>query len=396
MAEAIKVLLVNRALPAHVAGGLERHVEDLALGLVAAGLRVHLLAAPLAEEDAAHYRAAGIELHGAAAARPGRYSALYLAMIGGQIDRLLAREPFDVVHAQEFAAGLWRPRGAPLVLTVHGTITSETPLHRDVWGELGTWARLRAIGRFGRRTLYAPAWQLQLARARRVLVDSDFTHEELNRLNPALAPKIRKVPLAVRETLEPPPRRPARHRLGWQGLRLLTLGRLEWQKGHEAALAALARLRHLDWTYTIAGEGSHRPAIERTIARLGLGERVELAGRVSQTEKNDMLAGADLVLWPERTHPAFGLVGLEALLAGTPLLATRRGAIPELIGERGGWLVESPDPALLAGALEPLLADPDRLAAAREGLRDFALERFAFDKMIAATIAAYREAIGGG
>jgi alpha-1,3-rhamnosyl/mannosyltransferase len=246
---------------------------------------------------------------------------------------------------------------------------------------LDTAGKARAWLRYGRRFLFAPAWHRALSRADAILIDSAFTRGELERIEPGCLAKTRLVPLAVREPIEPHGRDEARRRLGWEGVHLLTLGRLEWAKGHELALDALARMQGLEWNYTIAGEGSHRPAIERTIDRLGLRGRVRLLGRVSHEDKLAMLAGADLFVWPERTHPAFGLAGLEAMLAGTPVIATRRGAIPEVLGDKGGWLAD-PTAESIEKVLKPILANPAQLLAARENLRHCALGRFAFESMI--------------
>jgi glycosyltransferase involved in cell wall biosynthesis len=104
-----------------------------------------------------------------------------------------------------------------------------------------------------------------------------------------------------------------------------------------------------------------------------------------------MLAAADLFLWPERTHPAFGLVGLEAMLMGTPVLAARRGAIPEVVDAASGWVHEPESPGALAAALEPLLREPEKLAERAEGLRERTLRRFAPATMARRTLEVYRE-----
>lgn len=397
----LRVLLVARSLPVHVPGGIERHVEDLALGLAGAGCTVHLLTAPLPAGERCRLEACGLRLHEVPFASPARYTLRYLAGVGGCLRELLKTHDFDLIHAQEFALGLWSPPpGAPpVVLTVHGTITSETPLHPDVYGQLGPGGRLRAWAHYGRRYLYAPVWRRALRCASLLLVDSAFTQGELARLAPQCLAKVRMVPLGVREPEERPPSwEEARRRLGWQGAQLLTTGRLEWQKGHEIALRALAGLRRLPWHYTIAGAGAHAGALGRLVGELELQERVTLAGWVDQETKTLMAAGADLFLWPERTHPAFGLVGLESMLASTPVLATRRGAIPEVLGAQAGsvedWLAPAADPQAFAARLAPLLEHPERLAAARVGLREAALGRFPFEAMIQAVLAHYRALAG--
>lgn len=389
----MRILMINRSLPVHVPGGLEHHVHDLALGLAEAGCQIHLLCGPVPQPTRAVYESRGITLHKAEFAKPWRYSLKYLARVSGKIADVLAHYSIDLIHAHEYALGFWNPPpGAPpLVLSVHGTITSETPLHADVYKTLGPSARLRAWLHYGRRYLYSPFWRRALKRAQRILVDSAFTRCELSHLVPEVMEKVYCVPLGLREAdLGAPTQVEARRRLGWTGIQFLTTGRLEWSKGHEIALEALATLRHYDWHYTIVGAGKYRKIIEKKIKRLGLYERVSLAGWVDESIKRLMLAAADLFLWPERTHPAFGLAGLEAQLASTPVLATRRGAIPEVLGTRGGWLVADLTPESIAAELERLLANQECLQVARIGLRQDAIARFSFDSMIRHALEQYR------
>lgn len=389
----MRVLLVNRALPCHITGGLERHFEDLALGLAARGLHPHLLTAPIPEEERERLATLGVTHHAVPVADASRYSLRYLREVAAALDRLLAVERFDVIHAQEFALGFWRPRRSspPVILSVHGTITSETPLHRDCRRLLrpGQWPW--AVARFGRRLAFAPLWRRHLHTAARILVDSEFTRRDLDRDFPATRGIVRCIPLAVREAPTAHVERgDARRALGWTGTQLLTIGRVEWQKGQDLAIEALAGLRDLDWHYTIVGEGSAREEFEALVRRLGLERRVTLTGRVDDPLKRCMLMGADLFVWPERTHPAFGLAGLEAMLYDLPVLATARGAMPEVLGSRGGWLVEQPTAEALHAALEPLLRDPLAIAARRDGLRRRALHVFDFERMVDAVLAQYR------
>lgn len=430
----LRVLLICRALPWHVPGGLEFHVLDLARGLADAGLDVHLLtapidSAPLGATALAELAASGITHHALAAGDPRRYSLAWLRRVGPMIDALHARHDYALIHGQEFALGFWRApaQAPPVVLSVHGTITSETPLHADIYAELDRAARMRAWLRYGRRFLFARAWRTQLHAARAILVDSAFTRAELVQRWPTLAARIRTVPLGTREVAQATAPVAATHEearaaLGWADAspRLVTIGRLEWAKGHALAIDALARLKSLPWHYAIAGAGSAEGELRRQIAARGLGGRVELLGRVDDATRARLLAGADLFLWPERTHPAFGLVGSEALAAGTPVLAARRGAIPEVLapqsaawrvlseahtpgapfGQQQPWLIEPADPAAWAARLRPLLEHPERLAMLRAGLmthiaaESSAHGPAAYAAMIDATRAVYAQALG--
>lgn len=402
----LRVLLVTRSLPCHVRGGLEFHTVDLAIGLRGLGVEADLLST----EAPADYRrmlheAHGIELHELQDVAPGVYTRDYFRRIGGAIERVCTGKRYDIVHGQEFGFGFWRPpRGfsATLALTVHGTITSETALHPDLFSRLGPAGKLRALRRYGRRLFYYPSWRRWLERADLILVDSDFTLGELKKIRPSVAPKVHKVPLGVRmedyPEIDPAA---AREKLvrdwGWSAgaeeTNLITVGRLEWQKGHDVALRALADLKQFPWRYWIVGEGSARGDLERLSARLGLEGRVMFTGRVSAEDKAFMLSAADLFIWPERTHPAFGLVGLESMLMNTPVAGTRRGAIPESIGPLGGVLFDADNPRALAAALRPLLEDPGRLEALAKDLRRRTLERFAPEAMARKTLAAYRSVV---
>lgn len=397
-----RVLLVSRALPCHLQGGLERHVVDLATAMARLGARVHLLSAAAPPDFAATMRERGVTLHGLPRVAPSRYTLAYLRRVGPAIDRLDAIHRFDVIHGQEFGLGFWNPEAATwarVALTVHGTLTSETPLHPDVFATLGAVARLKAIARYGRRLAFARHWLRAIDRSAAVLVDSDFTRREIERLRPAARDRLRKVPLGVDPELHPAiDRSEARAALGWtedDAPRLVTVGRLEWQKGIDLAIEALNRLRSMPWRCVIAGDGAERSRLARSVEVLGLGDRIELIGRVDDARKALLLAGADLFVWPERTHPAFGLVGLEAMLMGTPVLASRRGAIPELIDDASGWLFDPVDAGRLAEALRSILSDPEGMRRRREGLRERALARFGVEAMARATLEVYGERIEG-
>ncbi len=343
--------MVSRSLPCHVRGGLERHVADLVMGLAREGIEMHLLCAEADDATRRDFNSAGIELHELRGVRSDRYSLAYMRRVGGEIRRLHAQHSFDVIHAQEFALGFDSLEdlipAAPLVLSVHGTITSETPLHPDVWPTLSLAQKIRALARFGRRYLYAASWRRALKSARTILVDSDFTSRELKTMDALLADKIRVIPLATNfGTMDDRPREISRTTLGWplDEIILITLGRLEWQKGHALAIESLSKLNPvIPWRYLIIGEGPERTALEELAAKLNLAGRIKFMGRVDEPTRAATLAAADLFLWPERTHPAFGLVGLESLAMGTPVLASRRGAISEIVDAESGWVVNDAD-----------------------------------------------------
>jgi glycosyltransferase involved in cell wall biosynthesis len=168
------------------------------------------------------------------------------------------------------------------------------------------------------------------------------------------------------------------------------LGRLSWTKGPELAVEA-ARLAGLP--IVVAGEvhsddapvGWHDGVLAPALRSPG----VTWIRRANLPAKRRLFARARALLVPIRWEEPFGLVMIEALLAGCPVIAHPRGAAPEIVEEgRTGFLVS--DVAAMAEALARAAALDRRAIQAR------ARERFAADRMAAEYLAAYRAAGAGG
>jgi glycosyltransferase involved in cell wall biosynthesis len=163
-----------------------------------------------------------------------------------------------------------------------------------------------------------------------------------------------------------PERFPAAPAREWEG-RLLCLGRIDPRKGVDTAIRALALLP--DCTLRCVGSGDERHLAElRELAReLGVADRVEFA-TVSRDEVAAEYARADALLfcvsWPE----PFGLVPLEAMSVGTPVVATGTGGSGEYLRDGANCLlVATEDPAATAAAVGRLAGDPEVRARLREG-----------------------------
>lgn len=136
---------------------------------------------------------------------------------------------------------------------------------------------------------------------------------------------------------------------------VLFVARLQRKKGADLLLDALREAK--DWSATIVGDGDERMALEAQAARLGLSDRVVFAGAVSHREVPSFYESADAFVLPSRSVPGwieqFGHVLAWAMAAGVPVVASRCGAIPEVVGD-AGLLVEENDAAGLAHALSQL------------------------------------------
>lgn len=150
-------------------------------------------------------------------------------------------------------------------------------------------------------------------------------------------------------------------------------------KGLELCLRAFARVRdgHPDWTLEIAGEGSERPRFEKAAKKLGLGAQVRFHGAVDDETLKGLYRQCRLFCLPS-TKEGFGIVYIEAMLHGLPVLAVRATAVPEVVGDGVSGLLSKP------GDMDGLAANMDRLlsnAPLLDALSSGALEdarRFSF------------------
>lgn len=169
---------------------------------------------------------------------------------------------------------------------------------------------------------------------------------------------------------------------------LLAVGRLAEQKDHATALRAFAALRerHPEAVLAILGIGPLEQETRRLARELGLDGAVLLPGRL---EIRDWLAAASVLVHSSRWE-GFGMVLLEAMLAGVPIAATRASAVPEVVADgETGLLVEPGDWQGLASALAALLSDPARARALGEAGRERARRRFSVARMTERTLALY-------
>jgi glycosyltransferase involved in cell wall biosynthesis len=175
--------------------------------------------------------------------------------------------------------------------------------------------------------------------------------------------------------------------------RLLAVGRLEPQKGFDVLVDAVAILRRqgVDVKLDIAGEGGERARLTAQIARAGLEAHVALLGR--REDVAALMRGADAFVHPARWE-GFGLVLLEAMSAGLPIVATAVGAIPEVVADGETALLAPPDsPEAFAAAVAGLVADP--VLARRLGVGGYERlsTRFTPVEMARRTAAVYASAL---
>jgi glycogen(starch) synthase len=157
---------------------------------------------------------------------------------------------------------------------------------------------------------------------------------------------------------------------------VLAYGRMVEKKGFDLLLKAFAQVAgHFgDVGLLLGGEGAARTALAAQVTELGLEDRVVFPGRLSRAQVAWATDQAAVCVMPSRVEP-FGIVVLEAMRAGTPVIATSRGGAGEILQDGiQGQLIDPFDTAGLASALGAVLRDPAQAAAMGTAGRERAAE----------------------
>ena len=291
---------------------------------------------------------------------------------------------YDIVHTHTSKAGVLgriaaRSAGVPVVVhSPHGSIFDPTYYSRAA---LAAIARVeRFAGRFADRVIPLSRAGMDDYLERRLAPERKFVLVYTG-LDEDRFLAVKAEDPDARASLGLPPRVPV----------IGMIARLTPEKGHDLALRAFPSVlrREPEARLLIVGEGKCRAAIEEDIQRLGLEERVVLAGYREDTAA--VLGAIDISLHSSHMD---GLPRslIEAMLAARPVVATRVGGIPEaVIDGESALLVEPEDEEAIAAALLRLIGD--RALARRLGsnARGAAASRFSTERMVDEWLRIYRD-----
>lgn len=341
------------------------------------GVRVHRFRyAPAAWETLTHDQTAPDRIRERpifAALLPG-----YLAAGSVAAARLARSGEFSAIHA------FWPlPHG---VLGLAARAASGVPLISTFFGVELTWVRhgLPAA---------RPVVREIVRRSDAVTAISTYTAGLVRELVPGADPVVIPFGAAVE-----PRRLPLRERAPGE-LRLLFVGRLVERKGVHVLLDALSRLRgdrspapRLD----VVGDGPERARLESLAGELGLRERVVFHGLVSDADLRAELEATDALVLPAVTDrkgdvEGLGVVLLEALGAGRPVIASAAGGITDIVEDRvTGLLVPAGDAAALADAIARYRDDPALAARLGEAGAARVADRFSWSSILDRLVSLYR------
>jgi rhamnosyl/mannosyltransferase len=362
-------------------GGIERHVHVLLRGLAATGrvepVNLVLNDRPTTDEHRDNgYLTVRVASHGVVA------SVGIAPSLPWMVRRLHRQYRFDVVHLHfpdplgQFASSVL-PRSVGRVVSWHSDVVRQKlalALYRPL--QRAFLERVDAV--IGATPMhFSASTQIpdKLEEHRRFVIPYGFEPE---RWSPGPAARVRLQAL--------------REQFGSR-FAVFALGRHVYYKGFDVLIRAMSKVDGLLW---IGGDGPLRPALESLARDLGLARRVIFTGPIPEDELPAYYDACAAFCLPsvERSE-AFGLVQLEAMHFGRPVVSTRLGTGVDWVNQDGitGLTVSAGDPDALAAALRRLNEDVDlRRALGRAG-RERVQSAFSVDNMVGRTLAVYEQAI---
>jgi glycosyltransferase involved in cell wall biosynthesis len=375
----MRVALVTSYFDPHV-GGVETHVRELARALVARGLDATVITA---DTDAAGPRG---EVAGVPVIRvPPRSTLFKTPSMPGAIEAVVGGH-FDLVHSHTppplaawRAAKASRKARIPHVLTFHCDPEIPNPLGG----------------------LIVDAWRLTLGRStlRRTdhLISTTASYASTSRSIWNYSPTV--IPNAVDASFfrpGAPAPRVAQRLAGSPGFRLLCVGRLVQHKGIENLIDAMQFLpppAHL----VIAGDGDKRRDFEARARASPAGDRITFQGHVPLQDLPDLYRACDVFVLPSVSRlEAFGIVALEAMASGLPVVASDIPGVREVVDEGAeGYLANPLDPANLAARVNELLVSPLKRARFGRNGRAKVLREFSWERVAAQVERVYEQVLHG-
>jgi glycosyltransferase involved in cell wall biosynthesis len=299
-----------------------------------------------------------------------------------RLARIIRQGRYDVVHAHLFPASLF---------VAIASLAAPGPQY--VFSEHNAHNRRRS------RPLFKLLDAAIYSRYVHVLAVSEGVGDALREWLPALERKIGVLTNTVNEQqLKVMPEAVERTRTSL-GLSpdhhvILFAGRLTEAKGPDILVEAVRRMQPIGRPLRVlmAGDGPMAGAVRRLVAEAGVGDRISLLG--TRHDIPALLKLSDMLVMPSRWE-GLPMVLLEAMVAGTPVLATRTGGIPEVLThDASGWLVPPEDASTLADAATYLLRSPERRVRLAAHARETYDARFSFAATMTRLVAAYRAILG--
>ncbi|WP_018754419.1 1,4-alpha-glucan branching protein domain-containing protein [Paenibacillus terrigena] len=353
----LKILMFSWEFPPMTVGGLSRHVYDLTRSLTKQGMEVHVITSHVNGYPAYEVNQ-GVHVH-----RVRTYQAhdlsfmewvfqLNLAMTDYCKPLIAHYGPFDLIHAHDWlvcqaATALKHQFHLPLVATIHAT---EHGRNQGIYSEL-------------QHAIHHLEWKLTYE-AWRVIGCSRYMEEELLRLFQLPADKLDTIANGVDSQLLQPVEVEAsvRAQFARPDERIVYfVGRLVREKGVHILLDSIPTILAScpNTKFIISGKGPVMEELQAQARQMNVDHHVLFTGFIDDTTRNQLFQMASIAVFPSLYEP-FGIVALEAMAAGTPVIVSGTGGLQEMVnyGEDGYTVLPGDVPSLASHVIQ-MLQNPD-------------------------------------
>ena len=376
--------------PPRVVGGIARHCEGLAKALVKLNHDVHLFT--LDFPGSPNYEEMdGVKVYRASTELGHPNFLTWVLMFNHFLSKRMAdvtrKVDFDVMHVHDWLAAFSGISfkhflNKPMVLTVHST-------------EIGRAQGLHSPDSFA---INGIEWWATYESNRVIVCSHSMKDEICNHFN-IPADKVDVIPNAIDPTKyhTSADRGSVRQRfgVGWGEKMVLCVGRLVPQKGIEYFIRAIPKIaqRFPEAKYIIVGEGWSRDILEAEARASGYAHKIRFTGFASDQDVIDLMSSADVLVVPSIYEP-FGIVALEGMATGVPVVASQVDGLAEIIDhERTGIFVFPRSPESIAWGIERVLSDYDHAKWLTENAKEKLHKAYSWEAVAMKTVEVYKKVV---
>ena len=376
--------------PPRVVGGIARHCEGLAKAFVKQGHDVYLFTLDFPGSPS-YEEMGGVKVYRASTelGHPNflTWVLLFNHFLTKRMADVLPSVDFDVMHVHDWLAAFSgisfkHYTRKPMVLTVHST-------------EVGRAQGLHSPDSF---SINGIEWWSMYEADRVIVCSNSMKNEVCNHFN-LPREKVDVIPngIDVSKYQIPVDRGAVRQRygVGWGEKLVLCVGRLVPQKGIEyfiRAIPSIAR-RYPEAKFVIVGEGWSRDILEGEARATGYAHKIRFTGFASDTEVINLMTSADVLVVPSIYEP-FGIVALEGMATGVPVVASKVDGLAEVIEhERTGIFVYPRSPDSIAWGIDRVLSDPNHARWLADNAKDKLHKAYTWEVVAMKTVEVYKKAV---
>jgi glycosyltransferase, family 1 len=388
----MKILMLTWEYPPRIVGGIARVVHDLSKRLIKDGHEVTVVTyrdsadVPEYENDKGVnvYRVDNYMIH------PNNFIDWILQLnfnLVSKATEIINKEGgFDVIHAHDWlvanaAKALKNAYGIPVVATIHATEAGRNSgIHDDT-----------------QRYINDTEWMLTYE-ASEVIVNSNYMKNELQRLFGLPYEKINVIPNGINLSnfigIERDYDFRRQYAMDNEKI-ILYVGRLVYEKGIQHLIAAMPKVlsNYHDAKLIIAGRGGMMDELRQEASNLGLNDKIYFTGYLDSNQVQKMYKCADVAVFPS-TYEPFGIVALEAMLAGVPTVVSDVGGLDEIVTHGvDGMKAYAGNANSIADSITALLYDHQLATNVAKKAKQKVKEQFNWEKIAQDTHFTYEKAV---